>query len=148
MILDKIENYKIYTQLSERIAKAFTYIQATDFSQIELGKHLIDGDEIFALVQEYDTKDISECKLEGHVKYIDIQYVISGIERIGITTLKGQTPITVNEENDYYFYDCDSTLIELSSGMFTIFFPDDLHKPGIKFNESSNVRKVVIKVRI
>jgi YhcH/YjgK/YiaL family protein len=31
---------------------------------------------------------------------------------------------------------------------FFIFFPDDLHRPGLKDGESSPVRKVVVKVKI
>ena len=57
MVIDKIDNYKLYTSLSERIAKAFAYINKTDLLQIDPGKYEIDGDNIFALIQEYDTKD-------------------------------------------------------------------------------------------
>jgi YhcH/YjgK/YiaL family protein len=31
---------------------------------------------------------------------------------------------------------------------FFIFFPDDLHKPGLKDGESTMVRKVVVKVKV
>ena len=71
MVLDKIENSKLYTGLSKKIAKAFAYINETDLHQIVPGKYEIDGDNIFALVQEYETKN--DGRLEGHYKYIDIQ---------------------------------------------------------------------------
>ncbi len=148
MVIDKIENYKLYVCLSEKIAKAFAYINETDLSRTEPGKYKIDNDDIFALVQEYDTKDKNECKLEGHSKYIDIQHVIYGVELIGVTSLINQIPVYKNEKDDCTFYESDSTLIRIESGMFTIFFPDDLHMPGIKLNQISKVKKVVIKVRI
>ncbi len=148
MILDKIENSKLYACLNDRIALAFAYIEETDFSKISAGKYEIVNDSIFALVQEYDTKEISDCKLEGHSKYIDVQYIISGVELMGITSLKNQQPSTKNDESDYALYDCDSTFIRVDAGMFTIFFPDDLHMPGIKLNQISRVKKVVVKVRI
>lgn len=148
MIIDKIENHKLYAKLSERIAKAFAYIVETDLLQTAPGKYKIDKDDIFALVQEYETKDKNECKLEGHSKYIDIQYIISGAEFIGVTSLINQIPTYKNEKDDYALFDSDYNLIKIGAGMFTIFFPDDLHMPGIKLNQISKVKKVVIKVRI
>jgi beta-galactosidase beta subunit len=31
---------------------------------------------LFCYVQDYDTKEIKDCVLEGHTKYIDIQYIV------------------------------------------------------------------------
>jgi len=148
MILDKIENSKLYTALGRRIAKAFEYIHATDLLQTAVGKYEIDGDDVFAIVQEYDTKDIKDCKIEAHRKYIDVQYIIYGVEQMGVTTLHDQQPVLVNQENDYSIYEGDTSLIKVDAGMFTIFFPDDLHMPGVKFHEISSVKKVVVKVRV
>ena len=148
MIIDKIENSKLYLRLSDKIAKAFAYIEETDFSKISAGKYEIVNDSIFALVQEYDTKEKSECKLEGHNKYIDVQYIINGVELIGIASLKKQQPVIKNDESDFALYEGESEFIRLDEGMFTIFFPDDLHMPGIKLNQISKVKKVVVKVKI
>lgn len=68
MIIDKLANAHLYFGLGERINKALTYIKETDFSKMELGKYEIDGDNIFALVNEYKTKDQNEGKLEAHKK--------------------------------------------------------------------------------
>lgn len=148
MVIDKIENYKLYLGLGERIAKAFEYISETDLSQTSVGKYEIEDDNIFALVQEYETKVIEGAKPEGHHKYIDIQYIISGVELIGLATFLDQTPIFSDKEADNDLYDCDTTLFRMDSGMFSIFFPGDIHMPGIKINQSSTVKKVVIKVKI
>jgi YhcH/YjgK/YiaL family protein len=148
MVIDKIENYKLYQGLGERIAKAFEYINLTELSQTPVGKYEIEDDKIFALVQQYETKDIEGANPEGHHKYIDIQYIISGVELIGLATLVHQTPIFSDKEADYDLYDCDTTLFRMDSGMFSIFFPEDIHMPGIKVNQSSTVKKVVIKVKI
>lgn len=148
MVIDKIENFKLYEKLSDKIAQAFAYINETDFSQITLGKHEIDKDDVFALVQEYDTKDESEGKLEGHRRYIDVQYIVSGTELMGVTSLANQKLITRDDENDYAFFEGDSSFVKVDAGMFVIFFPDDLHMPCIKFRQVSKVKKVVIKVRI
>lgn len=148
MIIDKIENYKLYAGLNERIAKAFAWIKETDLEKIESATYKIDGDDIFAMVQDYDTKDRNDAKLEGHFKYIDIQYVISGVELMGYRPLVSQIPETTNEEGDYAFYEGDASFVRVEAGMFTIFFPQDLHMPCIKVDESAKVKKVVIKVLV
>ncbi|MDM8160937.1 DUF386 family protein [Labilibaculum sp. A4] len=148
MIIDKIENSQLYAGVSERIAKAFEYINSTDLLTTEVGKYEIDGENVFALVQEYNTKNLEDCKLESHFEHIDIQYVISGTELMGVSILSNQIPHTVNNEKDVAFYKNDSTLFELTEGMFAIFFPDDLHCPCIKNVENSKVKKLVVKIRI
>jgi len=67
---------------------------------------------------------------------------------MGISILSKQIPHTVNNEKDVAFYKNDSTLFELTEGMFAIFFPDDLHCPCIKNGENSKVKKLVVKIRI
>jgi YhcH/YjgK/YiaL family protein len=148
MVIDKIENHKIYTGLGSRIKLAFDYIMKTDLVQTPLGQYEIDGDDVFAIVMEYDTKDKSETKFEGHHKYIDLQYIISGTELIGITTLIDQVPVESSTENDYDLYDIDGDFIKFDSGTFMLFFPDDLHMPAISVNQVSKIKKVVVKVRV
>ena len=149
MIIDKISNSGLYMNLNPRIKKAFEYINKTNFDQMELGKHLIEGETIFCKLMEYETKDIKDCNLEAHRKYIDIQYMISGRELIGITTLASQVATTdYDEKDDYTFYKGSSYLVPLESGQFTIFFPEDVHMPAIKIDSPSKLRKAVIKVLI
>jgi len=148
MILDKLENAKLYKSLHPLFAKAFEYIRKTDFSNLEDGKYEIENDKLFAMVQEYYTKDVSEGKPEAHRKYIDIQYIHSGVELIGIATLNNQTLISNEPEKDLAFYESETSFIKLESCMFAVFFPDDLHMPGIKLNQSTKVKKVVIKVLV
>jgi len=148
MIIDKIENLNIYANLSERLAKGIDYINNSDFSKIDLGTYKIEGDNVFAMVQEYDTRAIDNCILEGHIKYIDIQYIIEGEEHIGLTSKANQELEERNDENDYAFYKGDSTLFKFNPSVFGIFFPDDLHMPCVGLNHISTVRKVVVKVRI
>jgi YhcH/YjgK/YiaL family protein len=148
MILDKLENSELYEKLHPLFAKAFDFIRKTDFSQLTDGKYEIDNDKLFAMVQEYKTKDETEGKPEAHHKYIDIQYIHSGVELIGIAPLKGNTLISDEPEKDLAFYESETSFIKLEAGMFAIFFPDDLHMPGIKLEKSTKVKKVVIKVLV
>lgn len=149
MIIDKLSNSHLYSGLGERINKAFKYLKETDFSKMELGKYEIDGDNIFALVNEYTTKDESEGKLEAHKKYIDVQFVAKGSELMGYAPLGNQKIIDeYNEQNDITFFSGEKSFTRVDEGMFAIFFPTDVHLPGIKVNKSAYVKKVVIKVKV
>jgi YhcH/YjgK/YiaL family protein len=148
MIIDKIENYGLYANLTERLARGFEFIKNTDLVSIEAGTYEIEDKVVFAIVQEYDTKEIKDCVLEGHTKYIDIQYVIEGSELIGVSTKNDQKVVTSDLDKDYTFYEGETTYLKLVAGMFTVFFPDDLHRPSVKDGESARVKKVVVKVLI
>jgi YhcH/YjgK/YiaL family protein len=148
MIIDKIENAHLYKNISERINKSFEYIGTTDLKNLPAGRYPIDGENIFALVSEYQTKPESEGKLEAHKKYFDVQYVISGEELMGYAPLgKQQILESYKEENDIVFYTGDKSFTKVSEGMFAIFFPEDVHMPGISTGKISDVKKLVIKVR-
>ncbi|HMN24209.1 MAG TPA: YhcH/YjgK/YiaL family protein [Ignavibacteriaceae bacterium] len=149
MIIDKLSNSQLYSGLGERINKAFVYLMETDFSKMELGKYEIDGDNIFAIVNEYQTKDAREGKLEAHKKYIDVQYVAKGSELMGYAPLSTQKVIDeYNEQNDITFFSGEKSFAKVDEEMFAIFFPTDVHLPGIKLNKSAYVKKVVIKVKV
>ena len=101
------------------------------------------------MVQEYDSRKIEDCKLEAHRKYIDIQFIVSGEEQIGVNLLKDQPSMNgYNENNDIIFFEGDSSLVKMEAGMFAIFYPDDLHMPGVKVDQSLKVKKVVVKVQV
>jgi YhcH/YjgK/YiaL family protein len=149
MIIDKIANSHIYNGLGKRIEKAFEYINYTDLKNIQPGKYEIDKENIFALITEYKTKLESEGKLEAHRKYIDVQYVISGEELMGYSPLGNlQILEPYKEENDIVFFTGEKSFTKVLSGMFAIFFPEDVHMPGINTGKISEVKKLVIKVRI
>lgn len=90
MIVDKIENTPLYKNLGERIQKSFSYIKQTNLKNLNPGRYDIDGENIFALISEYQTKSEAEGKLEAHKKYIDVQYVIEGEELMGYAPLGSQ----------------------------------------------------------
>ncbi|CAN1536483.1 EbgC Beta-galactosidase, beta subunit [Flavobacteriaceae bacterium] len=148
MVIDKIENYRLYSTLTKRLAKGFEFINNTDLIAIAPGKYEIENDAIFAIVQEYDTKEQEDSVLEGHHKYIDIQYVIQGVELMGFTPLTNQEVVEENLEKDYTFYNGETSMLRVEAGMFTLFFPEDLHRPGVKAGQISKVKKVVVKVKI
>ena len=52
MVLDTLPNAARYESLNSRFAKAFAFLRTVDGTQ-ELGRHDLDGDHCFALVQTY-----------------------------------------------------------------------------------------------
>ena len=149
MIFDKLHNSRLYENISPLMKKAFTFLKETDLNKLEPGKHIIDGDDLFAIVMEYDTKDAAGGLLEAHRRYIDVQYMVSGKELMGVAQLSAQVPEKeYDEKDDYVLFKDDMSFVKVESGQFTVFFPNDLHLPCIKVNEAEKVRKVVVKVRV
>jgi YhcH/YjgK/YiaL family protein len=149
MIIDKLSNSYLYTNITERITAALRFLQETDIRSLDTGRHDIDGDNIYALVNDYDTKDRGEAKLEAHRKYIDVQYVAAGEELLGYRTHINEVPSKeYDKEKDFVLFDEEPVFVKLSNEVFAILFPDDLHMPGIMAGMPAKVRKVVIKVKI
>lgn len=134
----------------EPIRKALRYLQANDFTAMEPGVYEIEGRDIFAQVFDLTTAPSREKKPEFHRTYIDVQFLASGEEYLGFAPDKGQsTVVEAHPENDLYFYDKapDEMLIKAEPGSYTIFFTNDIHRPGIMTENPMTVRKVVVKVR-
>jgi len=135
----------------ESILKAMDWLKNTDLSSKEPGCYAIEGDDIYALVQKIETRTVDGKKPESHKEYIDIQYIISGEEKMGYANdTQGLKPVDGNEENDIYFYEGveNENFVICRDGDFCIFFPYDIHRPGCCVSEPSTVRKVVVKVRV
>lgn len=151
MILDTIDNARLYLGLHAGFAKAFEILADKALSKKQDGKYAVDGDNIYYTLQHYTTKPLSEGKLEAHQKYIDIQFLLEGQELLGYAPLKGLTIVEeYNQQKDIAFYDTpkDITKIILEPGLFCILFTDDAHLPCRQLSGPTEVRKVVIKVKI
>jgi YhcH/YjgK/YiaL family protein len=150
MIIDTLANTNRYTSLHSGIAKAFEWLQSTELNNLTAGKYSIEDENVFAIVQEYKTLDAADEQMEAHKKYIDVQYMISGEEMVGLSLLNDQTiSKEYDAEADFFLVSgSPSFFATLSEGNFMIFFPTDLHIPCIKINEPAPVKKVVVKVRI
>ncbi len=149
MIFDKLENLPKYELLDGKFVKAFDFIKETDLENTEAGTYKIDGDDVYAIISNYQTKDASSAHPEAHRKYADVQYMINGSELIGYSFRRKQKLIKeYDEEKDFMLYDKVDTFVKLEEGMFAVFYPDDLHMPGIMEGEPKAVKKLVIKVKL
>ena len=149
MVIDKLSNAEQYYGLSDRIGKALKYLQNTDLKNIEIGKHEIEGKNIFVVVSEYETKNIEQGKWEAHRKYIDIQYVVSGKEKIGYACINEMKVIgEYSEEKDVLFLEGEGDFLLVNEGTFALFAPQDVHMPGIQVNSGQHVKKIVVKILV
>lgn len=135
----------------ERWEKAFFFLKENDPDMLELKRYDIDGDNLYATVSEYMTKNEEDALYEAHRKYIDIQYVAGGRELIGITPLaeKKETLEAYDDSRDIEFFTVNRGENHRAlPDRFFILFPDDAHRPGLKDGENSPVRKIVVKVKV
>jgi YhcH/YjgK/YiaL family protein len=150
MIIDLLTNADLYNTVHQRLSIAFHYLKTTDLLSVPTGKHAIEGDDVFAIMQEYETLDADTQQMEAHKKYIDVQYMIQGAELVGHSLLTTHVASKAyDEDGDYHLFAAPPDFFsEMKQGMFMIFFPHDLHKPSIQVGTPAKVRKVVVKVKI
>lgn len=139
-------------QYPAAIQLALDYLAATDFDKVEAGRYPIKGDLIYAQVLDLETKDKSAVLPEVHRKYLDVQYLHAGKERIGVTPDLGNNPVAqdYDEERDILFYTDVQNEVELimRPGNFAVFFPEDIHRPSCADGQSGKIRKIVVKVAV
>lgn len=145
MIYDKISNIREYKEIP---AEVIDFIEGLN-SETFPGHYEINSD-IFANIDCYETKLSGNGKLEAHKKYIDIQMLLAGEERldyIDVSELKISEPY--NSDRDVMFFEkTDKFLnsVKLSYGNFILLYPHEAHQPQMAIDESQKVKKVVIKI--
>ena len=152
MIIDTLKNCEIYYGIHPRFEAAFDFIKKACAEKLPVGKYEIDGKNLYALVQEYDSKAPEAAKFEAHKNYIDIQYIISGTENMQALDISDAIANTeYNAENDVIFFENTDkvTTSIFTNESFAIFFAHDVHRPGMATkNGSEPIQKIVVKVKI
>jgi len=151
MIIDKLGNAHWYYKLGGNLQTAFDWLQNTDLLALRPGRVEIDGDRVFADVHEYIIPADKVGVWEGHRLYMDLQFVVSGIERMRYTNVDLVTPNSpYNEERDSYTLegDGDDKSFTVTDGDFALFGPQDAHMPGLPVGQGGAVKKVVVKVKV
>ncbi len=148
VILDKLTNCRLYLPLHRDFACVFEFLARPDLASLAAGKHEIAGQRVFAIVAHDAGKGHDRARLEFHRRYIDIQYVVSGVEQIGWRKLStcGATPASLDDAKDIGF--CDDrpdTWLTLPPNHFAILYPHDAHAP---LAGEGPVHKVVVKVAV
>lgn len=152
MILGHIEHSNTYTYLPLVIRQCLDFLIKTDMKALAVGRHDIDGDNIFVNVMEFETQPACEKLAEVHKEYIDIQFLISGQERIGFALACESNPIAkeYDKATDFYLLERvkEESEVIMLPGMFAIFLTGQPHKPGcnVAGSGAALIKKSVIKV--
>jgi biofilm protein TabA len=150
MILDLITNSAQYETLDPHLALGLAYLRDFDADTPD-GRVDLVGDDLFALVQSYDTAPATEKRFEAHRRYADIQYVAAGRERIlylPVDGLQVESPYEAATDLEFFREPAASSSLLLEPGSFAVFHPQDAHKPGCMAGGRERVKKVVVKVRV
>ena len=152
MIVLHKQDIEKYLNMDVRLAEGLRMIMDGIADTQPLGR-TDDSQQMYHNVQCYETKILEDTRYESHEKWIDIQYIRDGQERIDVLVTKDGVEIEEhNREADCIFYrgsgEIKGNQLYLTAGMLAVFYPEDLHRPCICVDEPETVEKVVVKVRV
>ena len=145
-----IGNEYKYDLTNPAFKTAFAFLHRDDLGTLPEGWIEL-GNGARASVQHYTTMDPATLSFETHEKFFDIQYLVEGIELLGICTRQGlvvKTPY--DTENDVTFYEDPDYAgqVLLRGGDYVVFAPEDAHKPRCLAGSPLAVKKIVVKVPV
>ncbi|MBF2713861.1 YhcH/YjgK/YiaL family protein [Agrobacterium vitis] len=151
MITGSLHHWQFYrATLPACIIRAIEAVTALDLPNLPTGRHEIDGEDIFLLIQELSTKPADQLRPEAHRRYIDIQILLEGREAYGVAFPDPHlVPIDDRlETQDIAFYPARPSeySVELNADDFIVFFPGEFHRPCCEIGAPLAIRKAVIKV--
>lgn len=150
MILDRLENAERYYPLHAGFKPACDFLRGTDFTKLEAGRHEVDGDRLYLVINRLNGRGHAGAKFEAHKKYIDIQCTIAGTEEIGWRPVQACTQVLkpYEAEHDIAFYsDVPEIWIAVPPGNFAIFYPEDAHAP-LAAGVDCQLVKAVMKIAV
>lgn len=156
MIVAKLDQLEQQAAMSPRLRKGLDFLQNLDPQALEPGTVEIDGREVYAMIQTYTSRPVTEAhrrggpRFEAHRKYLDIQYLVSGTEAMGWAPLdRLEVNMPYNDERDILLGTVPAearTLVPFSAGYAILLYPSDAHGPGLAAGEPEPIVKVVVKV--
>lgn len=150
MIHDKMENLlKYIPEKKKEYIERFMCLISEDMRE---GQYEIDGENIFAKVMAYSTKQEADCIIEAHNIYSDIQFSLTGEEGISVYPRASLPSVGENEAEDFYTFGEEPGLIQAKiynrAGYFTMIHSDEAHRPQESPDgKCSVVKKGVIKIK-
>ncbi len=148
MILDQLSHADQYAAIHPGFAAAFQYLRTANLNELSAGRHEIDGDRMYVVINRLPGRGHDGAKFEVHRRYIDIQFGISGTDEMAWRSLPNCTHPTgsFEEAKDVgFFEDAAETWLVVPPGSFAIFFPQDVHAP---LGGQGDLVKAVVKVAV
>jgi biofilm protein TabA len=149
--IDEIRSNKWLSGI-EDITRIAGIIDNTDFSKMEDGTYDMDKG-LFYILSTYNTvSGLSDKPAEAHRKNIDLQYLVYGEEKAGYADIRNpkKSQQIYDEKNDIELFSRidNESFITLKKGMYAVFFPQDVHRPGISIDGTRGVRKAIFKLPV
>lgn len=153
MLIGNLNDKNTYHFLLERpIWKAAFEELEKLTEQTSLGDYPLPGfPKALVKMMKYDTKELKECRFETHQHHVDLQFTIAGGEVIAwLPSGELEANGGFDSEKDLQFYQPKpvGTLIHKNAGRFSIYYPEDAHRPQINDGVSTWVFKAVIKLPV
>ena len=153
MIFTSLSNAAANDLTTERYQKALSFLAREDLAELEPGRHEIDGDEVFANVQEFTTVPAGEKNYEAHRRYADVHYVISGTELMGVAPVDECAAVgEFSEADDFGLFTpgAREAWVTLAPGELVVTPPCDAHKPGCgpEGAEPATLKKICVTVLV
>ena len=139
-----------YDLAERKFQTAFAFLTRDDLAELPEGWIALE-DGVRVSVQHYETMDAATLDFETHEKYFDVQYLVSGVERIGVCTRYGlsvKTPYSAAEDVSFYHEPGLSGSVVLRAGDYVLLAPEDAHKPRCRADAGVPVVKIVVKVPV
>jgi YhcH/YjgK/YiaL family protein len=148
MIYDRLENMPQYFNTNADIIRAYKFLKSLDIEDI--GRHVLGEDGMYANVEKYITQPEEDRRAEAHRRFIDVQFILHGQERIGyapLSEMKEAEPFS--EKNDIGFYEGEcKTWLSMFPGDFAVIFPHEGHLPCTTLHKPCEVVKAVVKIPV
>lgn len=151
MIRALLEHAERYYVLGEGVRMALEYIRETDLLSLAPGRYPIDGDRVFALIQEPTTQSRDRAPFENHKRHADLQTTLRGVEYVGYCPIGKLTPKgDYDVESDVQLYSGEGDLLMRNDAgkSFALFYPEDGHQPYVTLGDPAPIKKVVVRIRI
>jgi YhcH/YjgK/YiaL family protein len=147
VILDRLYDAELYFGLGPRFRKAL--LALPELSRHDSGRYELEGKDLYANVQTYQSKPRAEGRWEAHRKYTDVQYIVEGSEVMGCANLRDMD-ITepYDAEKDFMLLKGEGSFFTVKAGMFAIFSPHDVHMPNLAETAPALVKKIVVKIAV
>ena len=152
MIITNVNNEIQNKSLAKDIRFCIEFAKKNENKILSLvnGSYDVGYNNIKMNLGKYFTKSENEKFWESHKKYLDVQIMINGTEKVAINDIRDMEVKSFDEERDLTILEGDKAFnIIMKTGDVLVFFPNDVHKPELNVSEndnSGNIRKIVTKV--
>ncbi len=149
MIFDSLknkDNYKYFPALYH----ALNYLDSLPDWELPAPNVVLDEDRLFCNLVTFTSKPEEQCLYEAHRNYIDVHFIISGVERIATADIGSLTPANpyAPEKDIEFLTGSADGCYELKPGRFMVCYPGDAHKVAMMKDEPAEVRKIVFKIKM